>query len=346
MTLRILFDIGHPAHLHLLKNVAWKIEELGGKVCITTRDKDVAIDLLDAYGFEYHIVGRYRGLVDKLLSIVRTNYRLLKIAKEFNPHVFLSAGSVHAPPVARILNRISMAFVDTEGSVFQGCFFQPIVTRIYTPAVFKRSLGGKHIRYNGYHEMAYLLPKYFKPDPEALSKYGLKREDTYFIVRIVSWGATHDWGQKGIGDLPRLVQHLEKYGKVVLSVEAEMESDYSDYTLTTSPEDMHSMLAYARAYVGEGATMASESASLGTPSIYLNTQTLSYINEQMAAGLVYHIIPSQNMGTQILTTIDKIMTIPPEHFREKCRSYITGKIDVVEFILKELFDLARMKYLQ
>ena len=101
--------------------------------------------------------------------------------------------------------------------------------------------------------MAYLLPKYFKPDVKVLSKYGLTEEDTFFIVRVVSWKATHDWGQRGITDLPGLVKHLREYGTVLLSVESSVNSDLKDYTLRISPEDMHSMLAYARAYVGEGA---------------------------------------------------------------------------------------------
>jgi predicted glycosyltransferase len=192
--------------------------------------------------------------------------------------------------------------------------------------------------------MAYLLPAYFEPDPEVLSKYGLKQGDTYFIVRLVSWGATHDWGQSGIADLPGLVRHLEKYGKVLLSVETELESEYQDYTLAISPEDMHSMLAYARAYVGEGATMASEGASLGTPSIYLNSQVLGYINDQMAAGLVYHIVPSERMGEQILSAIDGIMAVPPEHFRERSRQYVGNRIDVVGFILKEMVRLTKLRY--
>jgi predicted glycosyltransferase len=121
-------------------------------------------------------------------------------------------------------------------------------------------------------------------------------------------------------------------------------SDLKDYTMRISPEDMHSMLTYARAYVGEGATMASESASLGTPSIYLNTQALGYINEEKAAGLVYHIIPSKNMDDQIRRALDEIMAIPLTQFKEKSRKYVASKIDVIEFIFNELLDLVNKKF--
>ncbi len=344
MTLRVLVDFGHPAHVHMLKHIIWRIEKFGGKVCITTRKKDVATDLLDAYGFQYHVVGHYSNLVDKTLSMVKTNYKLLRIAEKFNPHIFISCGSVHAGPVSRVLNRICVTLVDTEGSKFQSKIVRTFSSWLYTPEAFKRNMGEKHIRYNGYHEMAYLLPKYFKPDPKVLSKYGLTEEDTFFIVRVVSWSATHDWGQRGIADLPGLVKHLQMYGKVVLSMESGVSSDLTDHTMKIDPEDMHSMLAYARAYVGEGATMASESASLGTPSIYFNTQTLGYIDEEQEAGLVYHIIPSENMDKKIYNAIDEIMAIPLSEFKERGQQYIASKIDVVEFICDELLDLVKNRY--
>jgi predicted glycosyltransferase len=344
VTLRVLVDIGHPAHVHMLKNIIWRIEKFGGKVCITTRLKDVATDLLEAYGIEYHIIGHYTNLFDKAISMVKTTSKLLKIAKEFNPHVFLSCGSVHGALAARILNRICITLIDTEGSIVQGFVTGTFSSRLYSPEVFVRSYGEKHIRYNGYHEMAYLLPKYFKPDVNVLSKYGLTEDDIFFVVRVVSWNATHDWGQRGIGDLPGLVQYLQKHGKVVLSMESGVSSDLEDYTLRIAPEDLHSMLACARAYVGEGATMASESASLGTPSIYLNTQVLGYINEEMEAGLVSHIIPSEDMDKTIYKTIDEIMTIPISEFKERGKRYVSKKIDVIEFISDELLALAKRKY--
>lgn len=344
LTLRVLVDFGHPAHVHMLKHIIWRIEKSGGKVCITTRKKDVATDLLDAYGLEYRIVGQYSSLADKAISMIKTTSKLVKIAQDFNPHIFLSCGSVHGALASSILNRLCITLIDTEGSVVQGYVTGTFSTRLYAPEVFRADYGKKLIRYDGYHEMAYLLPKYFTPDVNVLSKYGLTEEDTFFIVRVVSWNATHDWGQRGIGDLPGLVQHLQKYGKVILSMEAGVNSDLEDHTMKIDPEDMHSLLAFARAYVGEGATMASEGASLGTPSIYLNTQTLGYIDEEEEAGLVYHIIPSENMDKKIYNAIDEIMATPLSEFKERGKKYVASKIDVVEFISNELLELVNRKW--
>ena len=54
--MNILFDIGHPAHVHLFKNAIWKLEAKGHKVAITSREKDVTTSLLDYYGFEHKVL--------------------------------------------------------------------------------------------------------------------------------------------------------------------------------------------------------------------------------------------------------------------------------------------------
>ena len=90
--------------------------------------------------------------------------------------------------------------------------------------------------------------------------------------------------------------------------------------------------------------MASESASLGTPAIYLNTQRLGYIDAEARAGLVYHMIPTVHSIEQVLRTIDKIMAKPPEFYRNKSREFLSSKIDVVDSIFWAVVQLARRQY--
>lgn len=53
--MRILIDMGHPAHVHFFKHAIRELESRGHKIKITARDKDVTLQLLDAYGFEYEV---------------------------------------------------------------------------------------------------------------------------------------------------------------------------------------------------------------------------------------------------------------------------------------------------
>jgi predicted glycosyltransferase len=344
MVLRVLVDIGHPAHVHLFKHVIWKIESMGGHVCVTTREKDVATSLLSAYNLKYHVVGKYKRLTEKILSFVTTNIKLLHIAQRFNPHVFVSVGSPHAAQVAQIMGRIYMTFVDTEGSIMEKILNSPLSTRIYTPAAFMNNMGRKQVRYNGNHEMAYLSPKYFSPDPTVLSGYQLSPTDTYFVVRTVAWSATHDWQQYGISNLDSIVEHLEKMGKVLVSREAEIGPSPSRIKTRVAPEDMHSLLAFARLYIGEGATMASECAALGTPALYVNTQRCGTIDEEIKAGLVNHFNPTRSSQEEISKRIDNILAKPASHYRMMGRRFLEGRIDVIDFIVNEIVTLARRRF--
>ena len=344
MTLRVLVDIGHPAHVHLFKHVIWGIQALGGETCITTRQKDVATNLLDAYGLEYHVIGKYSNQLDRGMSFIFTNYKLLKIARKFNPHVFIGVASIHAAQVACLTGRQCIILEDTENKSLQYALYVPLVSKVLTPKTFGKNMGKKHVFYDGYHEMAYLLPQYFKPNPEILTKYGLSINDTFSVVRTVAWKATHDRGQQGITDIDSIIDYLMKYGKIVISSETDAKSSLNKYAIKIAPEDMHTILAYARLYVGEGATMTSESVALGTPAIYVNSQRAGVLDAQIKAGLLYQVSPTQNTEREIIRIIDNIMSSSKETYSEKSRQFLDNKIDVIDFIIKEIINLALQRF--
>ena len=47
--MKILFDLGHPAHVHYFKNLIKLLEKNGNKVLIIAREKDVTQNLLKHY---------------------------------------------------------------------------------------------------------------------------------------------------------------------------------------------------------------------------------------------------------------------------------------------------------
>jgi predicted glycosyltransferase len=57
--MRIVVDIGHPAHVHLFKNFVWEMQKRGHEILITASKKEVSLRLLDAYGFDYIPLGSY-----------------------------------------------------------------------------------------------------------------------------------------------------------------------------------------------------------------------------------------------------------------------------------------------
>jgi predicted glycosyltransferase len=156
--MKIVVDIGHPAHVHLFKNFVWEMEKRGHEILITTSKKDVSIQLLDAYGFDYIHLGSYGfSPVTKILNIPVMDLRMYKAVKNFKPDVFVGMGSIRAAHVSKMMRKTSITFEDTEPGTYQNkILYGPFTDVTLTPSCFKKDLGKKQIKYDGCHELAYL----------------------------------------------------------------------------------------------------------------------------------------------------------------------------------------------
>jgi len=98
----------------------------------------------------------------------------------------------------------------------------------------------------------------------------------------VSWKANHDIGEHGWSRalLAGLVQRLSAAGKVLISSEADLGAEFEPYLYRGRVSDIHHVMAYCRAFIGESATMASEAAVLGVPAVYAAETGRSYTDEQ------------------------------------------------------------------
>ncbi|OEU61372.1 MAG: hypothetical protein BA867_10795 [Desulfobacterales bacterium S5133MH16] len=337
--MRILVDIGHPAHVHLFKNMIWQMEKKGHEIKITTRDKDITIRLLNAYGFDFENLGKNKkGLVNKVFGMLEFDYKLLKIAKSFNPDIITGVGSIYAAHVAALLRKPYISFDDTEHSTEQYRLYAPFATAICVPSCFKKDIVPKHIRYNGYHELAYLHPNYFTPDLSVLDELGLKEGERFIIMRFVAWNASHDVGHKGISIemRRRFVMELGKYGRVLITSESELPAEFEPYQIAVAPEKMHDLLYYATLLVGESATMASECAVLGTPSIFIDFAGRGYTDEQEKKyGLVYNFSESQTMQENALEKAIELLEdeCVEKKWDEKRLKLLSETVDVTKFMV-------------
>jgi predicted glycosyltransferase len=335
--MKILVDIGHPAHVHLFKNMIWNLEEDGHEVKITARDKEITLYLLGAYGFGYENVGKHRkGLVNKAWGVIHVDYKLYKVAKKFKPDIFTSHGSMYASHVAKLLGKPHISLEDTEHSTGQIRLYAPFTDVVLTPSCFKIDLGKKQVKYNGYHELAYLHPNYFKPDPSVLDELGLSEDDKFIILRFVSWSASHDIGEKGF-DLEtkrQFIKELKNYGRVFITSEEKLSREFEKYKISTPPEKIHDLLYYATIYIGEGATMATEAGLLGTPSIYLSSLvgTMGNFEElENGYGLVYSFRdPRMALEKALELLEDEKVKAKWQKKREKL---LNEKIDVTKFMI-------------
>lgn len=209
---------------------------------------------------------------------------------------------------------------------------------ILTPDALRNdSRGPQHITYKSYHELAYLHPKQFTPDPNVIKDLGLTEGKTFFILRFNAFKAHHDGGESGMseGQKHSLIQFLLPHGRVFISSEDE-NPEFEKYKLCIHPEQIHSALYYAKMFVGDSQTMCSEAAVLGTPAFKCNTfaKRLSIPNElENKYGLCYTYKPEE--FETMLDNIKQLLknsTLKKE-FHSRRQKMLSDKIDMTAFML-------------
>ena len=218
--------MGHPAHVYLFKNCISNLEKKGNEIKITARNKEFTLYLLNAFNLEYELRGDIKkSILNKGFGMFSTDYKLYKIAKKFKPDLFMGVHNPYIAQVGKLIRKSSITFTDTEHVGIGSKLTFPFTDTICTPSCFRKNLNPrKHVRYNGYHELAYLHPSYFNPDPAVLDELNLAKNDKFFVLRFVSWSASHDVGQKGIGidTKRRFIKELENQGKVFITSETKL----------------------------------------------------------------------------------------------------------------------------
>jgi uncharacterized protein len=334
--MRVLFDMGHPAHVHLFKNTIAKLKKDGHDIKITARNKEVTQALLTAYGLEYEDRGKiFTGILSKAFGMIRIDFKLFAIAKKFNPDLLIGVSNPYVAHVGTVLRKPVIIFHDTENVPFAGFYIYPFVQAILTPMHFRESLDPKkHIKIKGFKEIAYLHPNYFSPDLHVLEELGVRPQEKFIVVRFVSWDATHDIGQKGISDKIGFVKTLEQYGRVLLSSEGNVPPEMKPYLMNVPPERMHDLLSYAALYVGEGATMATEAAVLGIPSIFVSSLAGRFGN-LIELEETYDLLYSFTEGDAALEKAVEILRNKKskELWIQKKERLLKDKIDVTGFLV-------------
>ncbi len=276
--MRILIDIGHPAHVHLFRNLIRDMEARGHQILVTAREKDVATQLLNAYGIPYIPVGKKgTGPLNLIKEWILRDVEIFRIARKFNPDVLLGVLNPATAHAARILGKVSITFTDSEPEVVKfpiaDTLTLPFTDVILTLSSVRHDYGEKEVRVNSYKELASLYSTRFSPDFDVVKSAGLAPDEDYALVRFVAWDAYHDVGKSGltIEDKREIVNELERSCRVFISSESPLPQEFERYRLPISPDKLHDFLYYAKLFISDSQTMTTEAAILGTPAIRCNS---------------------------------------------------------------------------
>jgi len=335
--MRILIDIGHPAHVHLFKNFAWKMQEKGHKILFTCRDREFVLRLLQVYGFIYENYGMYyKSIGGKIQGLIKNELKMFNTAIHFKPDLFLSHGSTIAALTSFLLNKPHISFEDTF-NMEQVKLYLPFTDIVLTGNYPHPSLGRKEIKYPGYNELAYLHPNVFTPDENVLKELGVEKNEKYAIIRFVAWNATHDIGHRGFSNENKikLVKELSTYVKIFISEEGDLPEELKEYQICIKPESIHNILYYAQLLVSESGTMASECAVLGTPSIYIDNKGRFYTEDEANYGLINTFKEDDLNQNRAIKKAIEIASHPDikDEYRGKAQLMLKEKIDVTSLLV-------------
>lgn len=342
--MKILIGMHHPKQFWMFKYLIEEGKKRGWEFRILISEKDVLENLLKSSGLDYIIIGKNQTtIVKKLIEFIKLVLKTLKYSREFDPDIFIGQAFPHLAIISALLKKPYIIFEDTEVVNWLHRITLPYSDFVITPNCFRKDFRKKHVRFNGYFELAYLHPKHFTPNPSILNDLGLSENDRFIIVRFSEMRAMHDIGHSDIDIKSKyqIINKLRKYGQIFISSESPLPKKLEKMNLKASPEKIHDILHYATMFFGESGTMATEAGILGTPSIRCTTHVGpndcgNFIELEKKYGLMYSFkYPNMALKKAIeLLGDDKLKN----KWLKKSRKLIEEKIDVTEFMEKFIGD--------
>lgn len=336
--MRILFQLGHPAHYHLFKNTISDLMRDGHQVYVLIRKKDILEDLLRESGLQY---------VNILPSGKKSAFTLLlRLWRVFCftlcHRIDVLVGST--PEVAQVawcLRRRSVIMAEDDAAIVPQFIkaVKPFVDNYLSPVSCNNGpLEAKTTHYEGFHKLAYLHPARFVPDPSVVDRY-FPHDEPYFLLRFAQLNAYHDVDVHATGISDEIAQHIIEllipHGRVYISSERPLTPQLERYRLKISPLDIHHIMAFATLYIGDSQSMAVEAAMLGTPSLRFNdfAGRIGVLEElEVKYRLTYGIPTTQ--PEVLYSTINTLVNTPGlrEEFQSRRQKMIDDKIEVASFI--------------
>lgn len=274
--MKILFDIVHPAGVHVFKHAIWELQNKGHEAIVTLRDKDNAGLLLQKYGINYIKTNSKTAttLLSSLIELIKRMFLLSKIIKKEKPNILVSKTGVNIAPLGFLFGIPVLEFRDTQIAYLNHLISFPFDTAIITPECFKIKFPlwkKKQLTYPGCDELAYLNKKYFSPDKTIKDRLKINKNRKLVLVRLVTLKAHHDAFLKGItfDQIDRLIEKLKNTANIYISSEYELPDRYKKFEIPVSLEKFLDFLSICDLYIGESATVASEACMLGIPAIYV-----------------------------------------------------------------------------
>jgi predicted glycosyltransferase len=339
--MKVLVYMGHPAHFQLFKNVIRRLERDGNEVFILIKKKDVLETLLVEEGFHYiNILPEGRPDTDsgRTWGAIKRIVREFRFCRKHRPDIYVGT-SFENPVVGSLFHKPVINVCEDDADVYPSYWriTYPLSSAMLVPSCC--DCGGRTeriVKYESYHELAYLHPDNFTPDRAVVEKY-FPPDTPYFILRFVKFSADHDKGVRGISTeiALKIVGALAPYGRVVISSERELPPELEAFRLAIKPVDIHDLIAFSQIMVGDSQTMSAEAAVLGVPYIRFSdfAGRHGYLNElenRYQLGFSFKTFEE----SELFAALRNLLAMPDRQavFQERRRKMLDDKMDYANYL--------------
>jgi predicted glycosyltransferase len=338
--MNILFDFVHPADVNLFKQSIISLKRDKHNVILTLRKRGALqrIAEFEFPEFKINIVGSHqKTLLNKLLAYIGREIRFFKILRKNKINVAICQG-VSFGISGKILKIPIINHDDDHEYKLTYMVGKYLATNVVMPE-FMPVNNPNFIKYKGFKELAYLHPKYFKPDISSLDLFGLTAFKYVFIREISNVSLNYN------NRLPLLNEILTSLNsnkhRVILSLEDKKLISYYDKEATVLKEpvdDLYSLMYYSKFVISSGDTMARESSLLGVPCIYTGGRMMSVNNEFIQMGIM---LKSETM-VEIKKKIEELCLIENDlELRKNMSTYVLSNYDDLNTVfLKQILNIS------
>ena len=327
----------------MFKNSIKQLIRPENEVIIVYNEKDVLHDLIKSsefYKYSYRV--KTNTNVDSkfalIIQFLMKNWGAFRVFRKFKPDAVFGT-PILISLIGRVLPYKSIIVNEDDFDIVSKTanLGYPYADNILCPIVCRTMQFDKNcVKYQSYHELAYLHPNHFVANKQIAEKY-IDTSQTYFIIRFAKLFAHHDDGISGISDeiATSLISILKPYGNIYITSERELDPKFEEYRISINPIDIHHVLVFASLYIGDSQTMAAESGVLGVPFVRFNdfVDRVSYLEElenkyQLGYGI------KTNDVVRLYHKVEELLKMPnrKEVFQERRKKMLSEKIDYAAFL--------------
>lgn len=313
---------------------------------IVINSKDVLEGLIKKEGWDYTNIfpkGRNTSIkpsiIKSALKFLLTLFRLeLYLWKRKRFDVFVTDDALVVNGWIRRIPSFIFNDNDIETIKINKILFY-FATKIISPATtFLGQFENKKLSFKGNKALAHLHPKYFNYNENILLKLNLFKYQ-YIVVRLSKINATHDFNNTSISDsdLEKIFAIINDHYSIVISSERKISNEFQKYLYTGSPSEFSNILYFAKLFITDSATMASEAAIIGTPNVLINRVGKKCgVNKDLINNGIQFYFDSLTESIPYIKMVLKDNNV--DEFKKKSLNYVLGCDDLNMFLFNTIIN--------